>query len=309
MKVGCFNPHLTSRLDAVRSDADFNPHPTSRLGATQPGRFQSSPNLSAGCSLIAAGRCSPCSGFNSHSTSCLGTTWVRGKFPAHPGIGHPLMTFQSSPNLSAGCWFVVFQSSPNLSAGRSVVSVVSILTQPGGWVQRLNPSTFCLLTFQSSPNLLAGRSIIRALLMRFNPRPTYRLGALGRFQSSPNLSAGCWCVSILTELFIRVCCVSILAQPLGWAQHHQGFSKAGTCIFQSSPSISAGCSPARIYVKQLYPIAVSILTQPGGWVQRLNPSTFCLLTFQSSPNLLAGCRVISVGFQSSPNLLAGCANF
>ena len=91
---------------------------------------------------------------------------------------------------------------------------------------------------------------------------------------------------------------------------------------------------------QLYPIAVSILTQPGGWVQRFNPSTFCLLTFQSSPNLLVGCiwamevfqllrswamtPVFSILaqplgwvqrltcalwalFQSSLNLLAGCS--
>ena len=59
---------------------------------------------------------------------------------------------------------------------------VSILTQPGGWVQRLNSSTFCLLTFQSSPNLSVGCiwamevfQLLRPILC-FNPHPTYRLG-------------------------------------------------------------------------------------------------------------------------------------
>ena len=50
-------------------------------------------------------------------------------------------------------------------------------------MQRLNPSTFCLLTFQSSPNLLAGCiwamevfQLLRPILC-FNPHLTERLGA------------------------------------------------------------------------------------------------------------------------------------
>ena len=138
----CFNPHPTSRLGAAssvglflgRAHAYFNPHPAEMLGATrsyevsiltQPFSwaqvavsmilvcFNSRPASRLGELVLSC--------FNPHLTSCLGATWVRGEFPAHPGIGHPLMTFQSSPNLSAGCSSVLlqFQSSPNLLAGRA----------------------------------------------------------------------------------------------------------------------------------------------------------------------------------------------
>ena len=121
------------------------------------------------------------------------------------------MTFQSSPNLSAGCsqsgfsssiCVSRFQSSPNLSAGRSIslrgvypIGQSVFNPHPASRLGAVRPDTF-----QSSPNLSAGCWFVV-------------------FQSSPNLSAGCWCVSILTELLVRV---SILAQPFGWAQ--RGFS-------------------------------------------------------------------------------------
>ena len=133
---------------------------------------------------------------------------------------NPSRMFQSSPNPKAGCndtWVVVaggegFQSSPNPKAGCNRPSaretsyhegfnprptrrlgatkispnllisyVVSILTQPEGWVQLLLP-------------------VMNVITIRFNPHPTRRLGATGTkqiielkisFQSSPNPKAGC----------------------------------------------------------------------------------------------------------------------
>ena len=172
-------------------------------------------------------------------------------------------------------------------------------------MQRLNPSTFCLLTFQSSPNLLAGRSIIRVLLMRahvgFNPHPTYRLGAAtgtvammqSKFQSSPNLSGGC-SEPHMSWHYRPV--VSILTQPLGWVQAGGKPSCDNPLTFQSSLNLSDGCSPGSTmaarwlgrfnphptswlgvasrtgYFGVCYP--VSILTQPLGWVQlRYTPAS------------------------------------
>ena len=86
---------------------------------------------------------------------------------------------------------------------------VSILTQPLGWVQR--HSNICDI----------GRHLL--------------------FQSSPNLSAGCsewvWVIEGREKV------VSILTQPLGWVQPvmagNWGVVNVG---FQSSPNLSAGCS-------------------------------------------------------------------
>ena len=134
--------------------------------------FQSSPNLSAGCSATPVaeslepvpvsiltrplGRVqlgyvlnlSLVISFNPHSTSRLGA--------ASDGVlfGEPWSTFQSSPNLSVGCSnrgprsgvpAGMFQSSPNLSVECSLhvghiqvqVADVSILTQSLGWVQSM----------------------------------------------------------------------------------------------------------------------------------------------------------------------------
>ena len=170
------------------------------------------------------------------------------------------------------------------------------------------------------------------MLLSFNPHPTSRLGAAwvssdmfqsspiswlgagggihnpGVFQSSPNRSAGC--------------------------------SLPGVCwvmpLFQSSPNLLAGCNqradPHTVIHRSFNPhptswlgvasrtgrywvcYPVSILTQPLGWVQRPHPSNCCWLTFQSSPNLSAGCRAGAPAsgykrglvFQSSPNFLIGC---
>ena len=98
-----------------------------------------------------------------------------------------LLTFQSSPNLLAGC------SHRN---GCHDAIQVSILAQPLGWVQRLTCALWAL--FQSSLNLLAGCSWHFVIGLdqgccSFNSHPTSRLGAGGGdhspslFQSSPNL--------------------------------------------------------------------------------------------------------------------------
>ena len=144
----------------------FNSRPTSRLGAASAAstgigcRFQSSPNLSAGCSLgalemLRALRNKASSDmFQSSPTYRLGASSSSRAFRR---VGACI--FQFSPNLSAGCSLITaggvfipfwFQSSLNLSAGciwameafqllRSLAMphVFSILAQPLGWVQRL----------------------------------------------------------------------------------------------------------------------------------------------------------------------------
>ena len=119
----------------------FNPHTTSWLGAARPDRFQSSPNLSAGCrsaryvSILAQ----PLGWVLVCCVSILAQPlgWAqhhRGSSKAGRCI------FQSSPSISAGCASPqLFQSSPNLLAGCWFVSIltellvrVSILAQPFG---------------------------------------------------------------------------------------------------------------------------------------------------------------------------------
>ena len=96
-------------------------------------------------------------------------------------IIHDKIEFQSSPNLLAGC--IV-----GIRVGRSILGLVSILTQSPGWVQLSVDGfdSFSKTEFQSSSS--------------FNPHPTDRLGAM-----SPSFQL------LLVD-------VSILTQPLGWAQ-------------------------------------------------------------------------------------------
>ena len=65
-------------------------------------------------------------------------------------IIHDKIEFQSSSNLLAGC--IV-----GIGVGRSILGLVSILTQSRGWVHRAHGKiAACFQLFQSSPNLLAG---------------------------------------------------------------------------------------------------------------------------------------------------------
>ena len=123
MKVGCFNPHPTSGLAQVAVSTIlvcFNPRPTSRLGAGggshNPAVFQSSPNLSAGCSVLSH-PCLVCRCFNPHPAERLGAS-AEGVVT----IGDP----------------------------------VSILIQPRGWVQHQferGVASYTPVSFQSSSNL------------------------------------------------------------------------------------------------------------------------------------------------------------
>ena len=162
-----------------------------------------------------------CSGFNPRPTSRLGAGGGRSS----------ASLFQSSPNLSVGC-----------SRGSGIV--VSILTQPLGWVQRGSS----IGSFQSSPNLSAGCSRGSGIVVSILTQPigwVKRAVAPPSFQSSPNLSVGCSRGSGIV--------VSILTQPLGWAQRAVPHSP-----FQSLPNLYSLDSAAGY--------AVSILTQPIGWV-------------------------------------------
>ena len=89
-----FNPHLTSWLGAALN---------AFLLAGYRHLFQSSPNLSAGCSLITAGRVFALFWFQSSPSLLAGRSMsillsVRGIFGFQSSL-----SFQSSPNLSAGC--------------------------------------------------------------------------------------------------------------------------------------------------------------------------------------------------------------
>ena len=199
---GCcsFNPHPTSRLGAGGGDHSlslfqsssnllgwrqacrrFNPHPTSRSSAAlhrwrnrwRSVLFQSSPNLSVGCSTTPVALAF----FGAVSILAQPLGWVQPngtvhhsslRFNPHPtfrpgaALGFSLILFQSSPNLWVGCSLRTARWN-NLS--RSIVSiliqplglvqcdehrqisrlfVVSILTEPIGWVpSSLSSPTSC----------------------------------------------------------------------------------------------------------------------------------------------------------------------
>ena len=156
-------------------------------------RFQSSPNLSAGCShsILVAGMCIPAV---SILTQPLG--WVQ----ALSGV---------------------------VTIGDLVT--VSILTQPLGWVQPEGLPHFRYHHISFNPHLTSRLGAAQMLSSRsgtgtcFNPHPTSRLGAVDVedllvtdvpvFQSAPNLSVGCsrWPDRSGGD-------VSILTQHLDWVQ-------------------------------------------------------------------------------------------
>ena len=98
----------------------------------------------------------------------------------------------------------------------AIPHVFSILAQPLGWVQRLTCALWAL--FQSSLNLE-----VPYIATRFNPHPTFRLGAaylvtisltsLKCFNPPFNLKVG-W-----RRWWEQRFVVSILTQPLGRVQH------------------------------------------------------------------------------------------
>ena len=209
--------------------------------------------------------------------------------------------FQSSLNLLAGCsWhFVIgldqgccsFNSHPTsrLGAGGGDHSSSLFQSSPNllGWAQvcrRFNPHLtsrpgaalgLSLIRFQSSLNLWVGRS---------NRGPRSGVPA-GMFQSSPNLSVGC-------SLHCQV-------QPV-----------ARIDSFQSSPNLSVECSlitAGGVFTPFWFQSSLNLLVGRSLSVSRRLP---VLHLFQSSSNLLVG-RSLSVSpvlplFQSSLNLLAGC---
>ena len=106
------------------------------------------------------------------------------------------MTFQSSPNLSPGCWFVVFQSSPNLLAGRGIIMALLGRAHVG-----FNPHPASRLGALALSCFNPDRTFCACLLC-FNPRLTFWLGAalpvymssssiLLQFQSSRSQEVGC----------------------------------------------------------------------------------------------------------------------
>ncbi len=354
-----------------RDSRGFNPHPTYGPGATLlsgvrrarllvsiltrpmgrvlrstvlpimsvPSRFQSSPDLWAGC----YGRC-----------------W----FYTAPG-----RMFQSSPDLWAGCYgggrpdFVggsVFQSSPDLWAGCYTVPGRGLPNHPN----RFNPhptygpgatrevrTGVRVILFQSSPDLWAGCyllsvSIYTALRHCFNPHPTYGPGAtLTRFAAhivppsfnphptygpgatgecllpfdvnrrfNPHPTYGPGATDAATHGQWRVQCFNPHPTYGPGATRKlvaQGRSKT---MFQSSPDLWAGCYPI-LARHSLRNQRVSILTRPMGrvlhWLDDVKKAAKDL--FQSSPDLWAGCYCStrrstsgSPTFQSSPDLWAGC---
>ena len=225
----------------------FNPHPTSRLGAV-PHRwqFQSSPNLSAGCSA---------------------TSVAESLVLAPVSILIQPIGWVQSPDSQVGSIFLMVSIltqplgwvQPNSRVHYLGPLVVSILTQPMGWVQ-LEPASGYKrgLVFQSSSSFLAGCSFscqYRDLIGR-------------RFQSSPNLSAGC-SHSMVAGIWDRQFQSS--TQPIGWVQPVSVPVSLIAALFQSSPNLSVGCrglwttrcfNPHPTSRLGAASTVVSILTQP-----------------------------------------------
>ena len=111
--------------------------------------------------------------------------------------------------------------------------------------------------------------------LSFNPHPTSRLDAASGGGMGLRFAQG------------RVC-VSILIQPLGWAQQGGLSYLDQSKGFNPHPTSWLGATSQSF---QLSRVEVSILTQPIGWVQRLTRyGPRSVGVFQSSPNLLAGCN-------------------
>ncbi len=183
------------------------------------------------------------------------------------------MSFQSSPDLWAGCYvntsvtiltYHEFQSSPDLWAG-------CYDTQHG--------SDCYKLLFQSSPDLWAGcypyvveqgHGLCHVSILT---RP------MGRVLLEDAVSKKCWdAVSILTRPMGRVLrrpctpkyrgtLVSILTRPMGRVLHLGGWHVAERVrLFQSSPDLWAGCYRGSAGPKLRECSHVSILTRPMGRV-------------------------------------------
>ena len=178
MVLSRFNPHLTSRLGAVRSDANFNPHPISWLDASGLWKSFTAPVMGDDSCV-----------FNPRPTSRLGATFDLRIVGLVSILAQPYWLGAEAGNKQ---WIRLVR--------------VSILTQSFGWVQLVwTKSVVVSILIQSLGWVQACR--------RFNPHLTSRPGAdgaihnPGAFQSSSNFSAG--------RRFVDV---SILAQPLGRVQ-------------------------------------------------------------------------------------------
>ena len=196
--------------------------------------------------------------------------------------------------------------------------MVSILTQPLGWVQPNSRATLDHSLFQSSPNLSVGcsHSVVS--------------GMWTGFQSSPNLSVGC--ILRTDRSTLSFVSVSILTQPLGWVQpeglphfrHHH-------ISFNPHPTSRLGAA-RRAATLSHHHISFNP-TQPLGWgvsfvgesrfnshsTSRLSAASMSVTsrsrsrsrskTFESSPNLALTCVNCNLEFQSSPNFSVGCSIF
>ena len=155
-------------------------------------------------------------------------------------------------------------------------------------MQRLNPSTFCLLTFQSSPNLLGW---VQSDFSRFSiltqPIGRARQLLVVSIFTQPlgwmHLGYGSLSTAVAHSVF------SILAQPLGWVQRL-------TCVLWGLVSIlaqpigwGAAGTLSLVWTKG---VVVSILIQPLGWARVA--VTIALLCFNPHPIFSAGRRFVDV---------------
>ena len=143
----------------------------------------------------------------------------------------------------------------NSDLEHACIHLVSILTQPEGWVPSLKPQL-----------------AYNGLTVGFNPHPTRRLGAIleydpatGRlfflFQSSPNPKVGCHARRCLPRAVYSGW--SILTQPEGWVPSiHSITDQARSGEFQSSPNPKVGCHSDLQAIDLDSAWVFRILTQP-----------------------------------------------
>jgi len=206
------------------------------------------------------------------------------------------MTFQSSPDPKAGCYFyppscnatqLKFQSSPDPKAGCYLFP--HLRHELPEWSFNPHPT-------RRPGATLDGPAGMFDKAVGFNPHPTRRPGAtLGNRPQR------------------RVYGVSILTRPEGRVLLPHLRHELPEWRFQSSPDPKAGCYMARRH-RRNGSRRVSILTRPEGRVLRLSGTTSGRpQLFQSSPDPKAGCYdevfdapVVVEEFQSSPDPKAGC---
>ena len=191
-----------------------------------------------------------------------------------PVLSWPLISFQSSSGLLAGC-----NAAPGRRRGRDVQ--VSILIRPSGRMQppAILRSRLLKLVFQSSSGLLAGCNCGLPGKVRFDHS----------FQSASGLLAGCnHVVSACTHRYYNV---SILIRPSGRMQQGRPTSdwqrSLVSILIRPSGRMQQG-RPTSDWQRSL----VSILIRPSGRMQPalLMLSGGILVLFQSSSGLLAGCN-------------------